>query len=192
VGNPNDGPKTAEQFFNTSAFVRPPIYEFGNASPNITNADRILSLDFTLHKAFKITERHATPSATSMPAILAASTASGSLRGRFSSVCAIASKPTRFVQRKGRGSPRPFLVMRPSTGCHRLPRGGFSLTLQRDIGYKTVLDVGYMGSLGRHLLWQPNLNAIPFGSNFLAPTNDPTTNRPLPLNFLRPYPAGAI
>lgn len=124
MGNPNDGPKTAEQFFNTSAFVRPPIYEFGNASPNITNADRILSLDFTLHKAFKITERHATPSATSMPAILAASTASGSLRGRFSSVCAIASKPTRFVQRKGRGSPRPFLVMRPSTGCHRLPRRG--------------------------------------------------------------------
>ena len=59
VGNPNDGPKTAEKFFNTSAFVRPPLYQFGNASPNITNADRILSLDFTLHKAFKITERHA-------------------------------------------------------------------------------------------------------------------------------------
>ncbi|MBY0506703.1 MAG: carboxypeptidase regulatory-like domain-containing protein [Bryobacteraceae bacterium] len=71
----------------------------------------------------------------------------------------------------------------------KTPRvANFSLTLQRDIGYKTVLDVGYVGSLGRHLLWQRNLNAIPFGTNFQASANDPTTNRPLPLNFLRPYP----
>ncbi|MDQ6699449.1 MAG: carboxypeptidase regulatory-like domain-containing protein [Acidobacteriota bacterium] len=64
----------------------------------------------------------------------------------------------------------------------------FSLSVQRDIGYSTVVDVGYVGSLGRHLLWQRNLNAIPFGTNFSASANDPTTNRPLPPNFLRPYP----
>ena len=59
VGNPNAGPKTPEQWFNTSAFVRPPLYQFGNASPNITNADGIVGIDFTLQKMFKITERHA-------------------------------------------------------------------------------------------------------------------------------------
>ncbi|HYO84044.1 MAG TPA: hypothetical protein VES20_21755, partial [Bryobacteraceae bacterium] len=64
----------------------------------------------------------------------------------------------------------------------------FSLTVQRDVGYNTVADVGYVGSLGRNLLWQRNINAIPFGTNFTSAAIDPTTNRPLPPNFLRPYP----
>ncbi|MBI1895837.1 MAG: carboxypeptidase regulatory-like domain-containing protein [Acidobacteria bacterium] len=64
----------------------------------------------------------------------------------------------------------------------------FSLTVERDIGFQTVVDAGYVGSLGRHLLWQRNLNAIPFGTNFMPSAIDPTTNRPLPPNFLRPYP----
>ena len=63
----------------------------------------------------------------------------------------------------------------------------YSLTIQRDIGYNTVFDIGYVGSLGRNLLWQRNLNAIPFGTNFTAAATDPTTGRPLPPNFLRPY-----
>ena len=66
VGNPNNGPKTAEQWFNTAAFVRPPLYQFGNASPNITNADGIVGIDFTLHKTFKITEKHALEFRTEM------------------------------------------------------------------------------------------------------------------------------
>jgi hypothetical protein len=64
----------------------------------------------------------------------------------------------------------------------------YSLTVQRDIGFGTIADIGYVGSLGRNLLWQRNLNAIPFGTNFTAAANDPTTNRPLPPNFLRDYP----
>jgi hypothetical protein len=63
----------------------------------------------------------------------------------------------------------------------------FSLTVQREIGYNTVADIGYVGSLGRNLLWQRNLNAIPFGTNSSAAAIDSTTNRPLPPNFLRPY-----
>ncbi|MEZ5356256.1 MAG: carboxypeptidase-like regulatory domain-containing protein [Bryobacteraceae bacterium] len=62
----------------------------------------------------------------------------------------------------------------------------FSLSAQHDLGRNTVFDVGYSGSLGRHLLWRRNLNAIPFGTNFQASSIDPTTNRPLPPNFLRP------
>jgi hypothetical protein len=49
------------------------------------------------------------------------------------------------------------------------------------------VDVGYVGSLGRRLMWQRNLNAIPFGANF-DPKNADTTNRGvvMPAPFLRP------
>jgi hypothetical protein len=63
----------------------------------------------------------------------------------------------------------------------------FGLSVQRNIGYGTVLDVGYSGSLGRHLMWQRNLNSIPFGANFDPRNADPTNTRvPLPQPFLRP------
>jgi hypothetical protein len=63
----------------------------------------------------------------------------------------------------------------------------FSLSVQRDVGMNTIVDVGYVGALGRHLLWQRNINSIPFGTNFTAAAIDATTNRPLPPAFLRPY-----
>ena len=63
----------------------------------------------------------------------------------------------------------------------------FSLGAQREIGFATVLDVAFVGNLGRHLLLSQNLNQIPYGSRFLASSQDPTTGRPLPDSFLRPY-----
>ena len=72
-------------------------------------------------------------------------------------------------------------------GNSRVPNimnGSFSV--QQSLGWGTVLDVGYVTSLGRHLLWQRNLNAIGLGSNFLAQNADPTNTRvPLPAPFLR-------
>jgi len=63
----------------------------------------------------------------------------------------------------------------------------FSLSIQQRIGFGTVMDVGYSGSLGRHLMWQRNLNAIPFGANFDPKNADPTVaNTPLSAPFLRP------
>src|SRR5260370_41536082 len=53
----------------------------------------------------------------------------------------------------------------------------FSLSIQRQIARSTLADVSYVGSLGRHLLWQRNLNPVPLGSHFLnlPPQNpDPT------------------
>ena len=71
----------------------------------------------------------------------------------------------------------------------KIPRVmNFSFTVQHDIGYNTVVDLGYVGSLGRNLLWQRNLNTIPFGTNFLASSRDTTNNSVLPPNFLRPLP----
>ncbi len=64
----------------------------------------------------------------------------------------------------------------------------FSLSVQRDIGWGTVVDVGYAGSLGRHLQWRRDINPIPMGANFDPRNVDPTLSggRPLPPAFLRP------
>ncbi|HUS08132.1 MAG TPA: carboxypeptidase regulatory-like domain-containing protein [Bryobacteraceae bacterium] len=64
----------------------------------------------------------------------------------------------------------------------------FSLGVQRDIGFHTVLDVAYVGSLGRHLFQRRDLNLVPDGARFRPENQDPTTGRPLPDNFFRPYP----
>lgn len=63
----------------------------------------------------------------------------------------------------------------------------YSIGIQRDLGFKTVLDVAYVGALGRHLLQERNLNTLPYGTHFLAANQDPTTGKPLPDTFLEPY-----
>jgi outer membrane receptor protein involved in Fe transport len=63
----------------------------------------------------------------------------------------------------------------------------WSIGVQRDLGFGLVADVAYVGSIGRRLLQQNNLNAVPYGTNFLPSSIDPTTGQPLPANFLRPY-----
>ncbi len=64
-----------------------------------------------------------------------------------------------------------------------------SFSIQRNIGWGTVVDVGYAGALGRHLPWQRNLASVPFGADFAAANADPTNTKvPLPSAFLRPYP----
>ncbi|HMY72804.1 MAG TPA: hypothetical protein PLQ88_13370, partial [Blastocatellia bacterium] len=65
----------------------------------------------------------------------------------------------------------------------------FSLGVQRDLGFNTVLDVAYVGSLSRHLLQRLSLNAVNYGVRFLPSSIDPTVaggTTPLPDNFLRP------
>ncbi len=63
----------------------------------------------------------------------------------------------------------------------------FSLSLQRNIGFGTVVDAGYAGSLGRHLLWRRDINSVPLGANFNPANGDPTNpGKPLPAAFLRP------
>jgi hypothetical protein len=62
-----------------------------------------------------------------------------------------------------------------------------SLSVQRNIGFGTVLDVGYVGSLGRHLSWSQELNNIPLGTRFNPRSADPTQpSVPLPDIFLTP------
>jgi hypothetical protein len=68
----------------------------------------------------------------------------------------------------------------------------YSLGVQRNIGFGTVVDVAYVGSVSRHLQQQRNINQIPYRARHLEvnPQNiNPTVaNTPLPDDFLRPYP----
>jgi hypothetical protein len=64
----------------------------------------------------------------------------------------------------------------------------WSFGIQRNVGFGTVLDVSYVGTVGRFLRQRRNLNAVPYGTNFLPSSIDTTVagNRPLSANFLRP------
>jgi hypothetical protein len=64
----------------------------------------------------------------------------------------------------------------------------FSFGLQQDLHFGTILDVAYVGALGRHLVESENLNATPLGANWLASSLDSTNgNKVLPSQFLRSY-----
>jgi len=57
----------------------------------------------------------------------------------------------------------------------------FSTGIQRDIGFATVVDVAFVGNLGRHALQTQNLNTLPYGKRFLPSSQDPTNpGKPLP------------
>ncbi len=67
----------------------------------------------------------------------------------------------------------------------------WSFGIQQNIGFGTVLDVAYVGNVGRFLLQRRSLNATPYGTNFRPENVDRTTGNPLPVNFLRPNPGYA-
>jgi hypothetical protein len=50
----------------------------------------------------------------------------------------------------------------------------FSLQVQHDVGWNTVLSVGYVGTLSRHQQELLNLNYSPFGELFTAAAQDPS------------------
>ena len=61
----------------------------------------------------------------------------------------------------------------------------YSIGIQQNIGFGTVVDIAYVGNQQRHLLVSRNLNAVPYGTNFLASSKD-ASGATLPANFLRP------
>jgi hypothetical protein len=50
----------------------------------------------------------------------------------------------------------------------------YSIGAQRELWKDTVIDVAYVGTQSRHLPRTSNLNAIPYGTTFKAPAQDPT------------------
>jgi len=60
IGNPNNGPKTAQEWFNINAFQRlNPVTQagqFGSAGRNVTQAAGLGQYDFSVFKMFRLTE----------------------------------------------------------------------------------------------------------------------------------------
>jgi hypothetical protein len=50
----------------------------------------------------------------------------------------------------------------------------YSLGIQRNLGYGLVLDVAYVGTLGRNLLAIENINSVPYLTTFQSSAQDPT------------------
>ena len=91
-----------------------------------------------------------------------------------------------FLQ--SQGAVGPGTVNAPQVGRQSLPTVmNFSLGVQREVGFHTMVDVAYVGSLGRHLLYVRDMNPIPMYARFDPANTDPTTRSPLQDNFLRPY-----
>ena len=67
----------------------------------------------------------------------------------------------------------------------------WSFGIQQNLGFGTVLDVGYVGSVARHLMQRRSFNSVQYGTRFLPASIDPTTGTALPDNFLRPLPGYA-
>jgi Carboxypeptidase regulatory-like domain len=63
----------------------------------------------------------------------------------------------------------------------------YSFGIQQNLGGGVLLDLAYAGNQQKHLLDVRNLNAVPYGTNFLPSSRDVTTaSSPLNPNFLRP------
>ena len=91
----------------------------------------------------------------------------------------------------GSGVLAPTAVTPLSGRGHEPTVYNFSFGVQQEISRGMLIDVSYVGSLARHLLWERNINPVPLGATFLNlnPQNrDPTAaNNALSANFLRPY-----
>jgi hypothetical protein len=91
-----------------------------------------------------------------------------------------------FLQATGVVGPPGVTVVEAAS--QPLPKTmNFSLGVQRELPFRSVVDVSYVGSLARHLIIQRNINSIPMYAQFDPKNVDTTTGSPLADNFLRPY-----
>jgi hypothetical protein len=69
----------------------------------------------------------------------------------------------------------------------------YNLSIQRELPGNFLLDIGYVGTQGRHLLGRQPFNEVPFGAAWLPQNQDPTKaanpngDNALPADFMRPY-----
>jgi hypothetical protein len=79
-------------------------------------------------------------------------------------------------------------------GGHIPTTYNWNATIQRELPGGILVDLGYVGSVGNHLLNRINKNAIPLGAAWLPQNQDPMNANPQfdgsttrPVNFYRPY-----
>lgn len=109
----------------------------------------------------------------------------------------VVNPPTVFYPTQYYGNVATFAsatgLLGPSSEQYLDPKAGLPYTLQwtfgvqRDIG-KSVLGVSYVANASHKTPYSINLNAVPYGAEFLPQNQDPTVGTPLPDNYFRPYP----
>src|SRR5438067_13569084 len=68
----------------------------------------------------------------------------------------------------------------------------YSLGVQRNVGWGTVVDASYVGSQSRNLLQTQNRTIVPYGARFAAQNQHPTRpGSPMPDNIFRADPGCA-
>jgi len=82
---------------------------------------------------------------------------------------------------------RPSNVNAVEVDSHTPTIYNFTLGVQREIGFKTVLEVSYVGSFARHLGQRININDIPDGAKLPGANINPIWGQREADEFLRPY-----
>jgi hypothetical protein len=91
-----------------------------------------------------------------------------------------------FATQTGLLSPSSEQYMDPNAG---LPYSlQWSLGVQHEMGFKTVLGVSYVASVAHDNMFGFSANEVPYGAEFLPKNQDPTTHTPLPDEYFAPYP----
>jgi hypothetical protein len=70
----------------------------------------------------------------------------------------------------------------------------YNITIQRELPFNVLFDIGYVGSIGNHVIYRRNYNSVPLGSAWLPQNQDPLNANPQfdgsttkAINFYRPY-----
>ena len=82
---------------------------------------------------------------------------------------------------------RPSNVNAVEVDSHTPSIYNFSFGIQREIGFKTVLEASYVGSFARHLGQRININDIPDGAKLGTNNISTVTGSRIGDEFLRPY-----
>jgi len=122
--------------------------------------------------------------------------ASGSYAGTFPSMVPVRLQPTLYygslsdlASVPAVFSPSPVTGWREGGGRTRRTHN-FSIEVQQNVGFNTVVSAAYVGNRQRGLLTTRDLNLVPEGARFDPRNVDPTspTRAALPDAFLRPVP----
>ena len=104
-----------------------------------------------------------------------------------------------LVNLTGTALSSPSSVNAVESHSHTPTTYNFSLGIQQDIGFKTVMEISYVGSLTRHLGERRDINLVPDTAKWInihpenrnpfssVGTNGPNQTGALADNFLRPY-----
>jgi|KBSSwiStaDraftv2_1062776.scaffolds.fasta_scaffold27823_2 hypothetical protein len=92
-----------------------------------------------------------------------------------------------LVNLTGTAITTPSTINAVESDSHTPSIYNFSLGIQREIGFKTVLELSYVGSFARHLGQRININDIPDGAKLGQNNISNVTGSRLPDAFLRPY-----